>query len=205
MSVKQSNDDLRSQLKDQIDFLKSSAKDYDDGRINEAKRIAISIRVLVHDTEESQSLLMQLNKKNIVFYDTATKPIPGNLISTPILVYLYCCGAEPTRYLPRLTNSRAQKVNFDQWWNGIAIDDSRGNVLTRKTLILKMCNQDGGAHVSPKLHSGYAAISKLNSVGWKYVSPDGNEQDIMGVEKASVRQIGYEILKSLEDEFTEYF
>lgn len=205
MSFKQTNDDLRAQLKDQIDFLKSSAKDYDEGHINEAKRIATSIRILVYDKNKSPSLLTQLNKKDIQYYDTATKPIPGNLISTPILVYLYCGGAEPTRYLPRLTNSRVQKVNFDQWWNGIAIDDNRGNVLTRKDLILKMCNRDGGAHVDSELHDDYAAISKLNSVGWKSVSSEGNEQDIMGVEKASVRQIGYEILKSLADQFPEYF
>lgn len=64
-----------------------------------------------------------------------------------------------------------------------------------------MCNQDRGAHISLKLDEVYAAISKLNSVGWKFVSSEGNEQDIMGVELASVRQIGYEILKSLEDEF----
>lgn len=132
MSVKQSKNDLRSQLKNQFDFLRSSAKDYDEGRTNEAKRIATSIRVLVHDTKESTSLLTQLNRKNILFYDTAKKPIPGNLISTPILVFLYCNGAEPTKYLPLLTNSCVQKVNFDQWWNGIAIDDNKGNLLTRK-------------------------------------------------------------------------
>jgi hypothetical protein len=67
-----------------------------------------------------------------------------------------------------------------------------------------MHNQDGGAHVDPKLVDNYAALSRSNSFGWK-LGLDGKGQDSMGIEFASVRQIRYEILRSLEYEYPEYF
>ena len=61
MAFTQSDEDLRSQLKDQILFLRNSAKAYDEGDISEAKRIATVIRILIHDKGNSTSLLTQLS------------------------------------------------------------------------------------------------------------------------------------------------
>lgn len=202
----QSINELKSHLQHQIYFLRSSAKAYDEGHIIEAKRIATSIRVLVHDTEKSKSLLTLLKKKGISFYDTALKPHPGNLLSTTGLVIFQIHDGKVT-YVPRLDNSYLQprKVDFDQWWEGVVIVDKCGTQFTRSELILKMCNQDGGAHVDPKLNDKYAALARFNSVGWKFESPDGKKEDLKGIELASVRQICHEILKSLKDEVPEYF
>ena len=40
-------------LKEQIYFLQSSAKNYDNGQTIEAKRMATNIRVLVYDTDDN--------------------------------------------------------------------------------------------------------------------------------------------------------
>ena len=63
----QTKDELLEHLKNQIAFMKQSASSYDDGFEDEAKRLAVTIRILVHDTNNSTSLLTSLNKKNINF------------------------------------------------------------------------------------------------------------------------------------------
>ncbi len=49
-----------AQLEEQVAFLRHSAALFDAGADAEAKRIAVVIRVLVHDTPRSHSLLAQL-------------------------------------------------------------------------------------------------------------------------------------------------
>lgn len=82
--------------------------------------------------------------------------------------------------------------------------DNRGNKSTRKDLILTVCDKDGGAHVDAEFDEAYYALSRSNSLGWKY-QKNGVEQDFAGKpELACLRQIAYEVLKSLKDEFPEY-
>jgi hypothetical protein len=54
IKVKQTEEELKSHLKEQISFLRNSAKSYDEGQISEAKRMAGQIRILLHDSENSK-------------------------------------------------------------------------------------------------------------------------------------------------------
>lgn len=66
-----------SDLRDQFDFLETSGAGFDAGRTAEAKRLATTIRVLVHDTAASTSLLRQLGvKDDLRFVDTSVEPFP---------------------------------------------------------------------------------------------------------------------------------
>jgi len=42
-------------LNEQLDFLQASCDRFDDGHRHEAKRIALSLRVLLHDTQDSDA------------------------------------------------------------------------------------------------------------------------------------------------------
>ena len=75
----QTRDELLGQLKAQIAFMQNSASSYDNGFEDEAKRLAGVIRVLVHDTSQSTSLLSLLDKKNIKFYNSASSFNPLNI------------------------------------------------------------------------------------------------------------------------------
>jgi hypothetical protein len=57
MKVKQIQQELIEHLKEQIGFLLSSSQSFDAGYASEGKRIAVVLRVLLHDTNKSQSLL----------------------------------------------------------------------------------------------------------------------------------------------------
>ena len=209
MKVWQTEDELKSHLKEQIEFLRRSSQSYDEGFTSEGKRLAVVIRVLLHDTQNSTSLLTLLKKKNILFYDTSLDYNPHNLASTMGLIMMRI-GPNDARYVPPLDDGppmryRKAKIAFEKWWNKIVFVDTKHNKLTRKDLILAVSNKDGGAHIDSKLNKAYADLTRFDSLGWKFIK-DGIEKDFATrPELASVRQMSHEVLKSLQDEFPEYF
>src|SRR5271156_2989077 len=58
-------DDYKNHLQQQLNYIKRSAELYDEGEHDEAARIAVCLRVLLHDTKNSISLLTHMNSKNI--------------------------------------------------------------------------------------------------------------------------------------------
>ncbi|MBA7533488.1 hypothetical protein ES705_25728 [subsurface metagenome] len=82
MKVRQPKDELKSHLREQIEFLKRSSQAYNEGCTSEAKRLTVPLRVLLHDTHNSTSLLTLLKKNEILFYDTSLDYDPNNLPST---------------------------------------------------------------------------------------------------------------------------
>lgn len=213
-AYKQTSDDLEASLREQIEFLRKSCKSYDEGFEGEGKRLATCIRVLVHDTSKSTSLLRLLKKKDIYFYDTATDYSPQNLLSHFGLCQLRLerksSQLATGNYVPCLDSCfelhKIRKIKFNDWWEEIVIKDSKSNLFTRKKLVLEASNKDGGAHVDPELDLDYAALSKFNSAGGMVVSGDLKVRPfINGPELPSIRQIAYEILLTLADEYPKFF
>jgi hypothetical protein len=58
-NIKQTEEELKKQLEDQLLLLKILAECYDSGSVVVAKSIATAVRLLVHDTQFSHSLLGQ--------------------------------------------------------------------------------------------------------------------------------------------------
>src|SRR5665811_1881306 len=78
--VKINKEDLLAHLSEQIVFLTDSSIAYDLGNHFEAKRLAHSLRVLLHDKGQSKSLLGQLGLKDVRYFSTADKFDPENLV-----------------------------------------------------------------------------------------------------------------------------
>ncbi len=196
----QSREDLEQHLRDTVQALELSARAFDEGHEGESKRLAAAIRVLVHDTQSSKSLLSQLGRKNMQFYDTAL-PRPPMTIMTYNGITAMNIRPQGATYVAPLDNlppgSPAEFVSFDEWWNKVIFLDKSGRETTRKDLILAVANKDGGAHVDPVLDEKYAALSRLNSLAWQYHGPRG-EVPLQGPEKAAVRQITHEVLKTFQ-------
>ena len=65
---------------EQIRFIELSGKAFDEGFEGEAKRLGTAIRVLVHDTRNSTSLLRQLGvMPGLIMINTARAVNPDNL------------------------------------------------------------------------------------------------------------------------------
>lgn len=192
-----SQKELDVHLKEQISFLEASSNSFDAGREEEAKRPAVSIRILVHDTPISHSLLGQMGEK-LKFLDTSSDLDSNNILAHGGLISIL---TEPNqiRYAAMLDNLPTDKVkmiDFDSWWNKPVFVDKQGRKLTRQDLILTAANQDGGAHVDPSLDETYANLSRK---GLDLIVNHGKGAKILDKpERAAIRQIAHEVLKTLK-------
>ena len=198
--------DYEKDLQEQYSFIRSSCKSFDNGREEEAKRLSQVLRVLLHDKGRQISLLKQMGKKDIPFYNTAHPHNKNNQLSHFGLAQVVL-NAGPSggvaKYIAPLEKRpmpKEQWDSFDTWWNEVVIDDKK-NQFSRMNLVLNVCDTDGGAHIDPTLDTGYFNLSRKNSMNW-FIYSDGEEKDFpAGSELASIRQIAYEMTRTLEREF----
>jgi len=201
MKIKQSKDELLAHLGDHLMFLKSSSAAFDAGHIGEAKRLAVTMRVLFHDTNNSKSLLGLLKmKEGTGYYDTGFDLNKKNISSHLGLVGTKHSPGKSTYYafLDHKVSGQPRKfVFFPKWWSKTVIKDNNKNSFSRRALILALANKDGGAHVDPSLDQAYSDLSRKNSVGISF-SDGESMQPLKDVEAHSVRQIAYEVEVSIE-------
>jgi hypothetical protein len=183
-------------------FLDSSAHAFDNGYEAEAKRLAVTLRVLLHDTKQSHSLLSLLKvKEKMQFTDTAEPINPANLLPTPGLVMMKFVVGEESSYVAPLDMLSPPRINppadFTPWWNNDVTKDKDGNLWSRKSFVLTLANNEGGAHVDPALNQKYEALVRDNGLGWQATTPDGTQPFLGSPAAAAVRQITYEVLDTL--------
>jgi hypothetical protein len=213
--------DLREKLSEQLGFLRASMAGYDAGSIAEAKRLATSIRVLVHDAQApapsgkskrklSISLLTLLGIKNYPWLDTS---IGRHSFHNTGFMHLVAVSAQG-RYVPFLDRPDVPDrfISFPRWWRGVVLFDGRDDLeLTREKAVLGAANQDGGAHVDPELNETYARFLNDNPFSLYRGHGDGAfrfggrppppEDGLTGAIHASIRQIAHEVLRTLEHDF----
>jgi hypothetical protein len=211
MGYKLSQDELTQQLAEQVAIMRRTAQAFDEGHEYEAKQLAARIRLLVHDTRSSHSLLGQLGLKDRMrFEDSTLRPLnlpPGAIVlhSGITITQMRLGGsnagvafAAPLDNLP--PERMGPPVEFEQWWEPVILTDQEGNEFSRRSFVLALANQDGGAHVDPELRPGYAALVKENSLGRSGAGPGQAPQPLLNIALASVRQIAHELLRTLERE-----
>lgn len=187
--------DFRAHLERQLSFLWRSCDAYDHGHIDEAVRIATVIRVLLHDTPSSTSLLKHLDALHILLSSSVSPPHPR-------AVFMVGMGSMKTNNTgtKRVLNtdlSSLQPMTITDWWSEVVY--IYGSVhATRKSLVLGAANKDGGAHVDPKLNSEYEALMLTGLRGWFHYSPnnDGRFEPVMNEHLLYIRQMGFELLNS---------
>jgi hypothetical protein len=195
----QSPAEIDRHLQEQIAFLDKSRAAYDSGDETEAKRLASSVRLLVHDTSHSTSLLRSAGLKGIRFLDSADDILPRNHAPSFGLVVMRL-GPGWNRYCAPLRQTRAKPVwfvKFHEWWDRVVIHIPDQFSLTRRDLVLTMANQDGGAHVDTEIDEDYYRLTRENALGITIPTPVGGAP-LSDIETASVRQIAEELRASLE-------
>jgi hypothetical protein len=205
MKTERTQDELLNHLDESLKFLKASSDSFDSGFPGEAKRLAVIVRTLIHDTGASHSLLGLLKiKDDMEFYNTAIPYDKTNLAPYHGLVKLFM-GSKGGNYVPLLSEKEGLSghpnnyISFEVWWNEVVIDDKQSNSYTRRGLMDLLANKEGGAHVDSKIDTNYKELN--NQMGWKQVIVvDGKEVEspFSDVELYSMRQIAYELLISIE-------
>jgi hypothetical protein len=208
--MKQLKTELEKQLKEQIGFLITSCKLYDDGQHAEAKRLANTLRILLHEKGRTRSLLGQLSLRDIPWVDTADLSDPENLVSHFGLFSIQFNG--PSGCTPWLSpkgtpTEKLKKSKFNEWWlNHVvtAVNSVEKRYFSRKKLILNVTETDGGAHVDSELDKEYAELSKKNILGFTAIK-GGKRYPMLNPELPCLRQIAHEVLLTLQEKLPNFF
>jgi len=192
--------ELERELREQVTLLEHACTSFDSGLEAIGKHIALSLRVLLHHTHSSRSLLEQLNLRGGFFYESAGALNPKNLITECNLVMLRI-GPDGGSYQPLVAAGDPpfppRLVPFSDWWNAPVLKDIKGRFLNRRELVCNVADTDGGAHVDPELDEVYMDLSRNNSLGWVFESNSITEPMKGRPELACVRQIAHELLLTL--------
>lgn len=201
-----SNQELLDQLNEQLEFLRKSCESFDEGNHSEAKRIAIAIRVILHDGNNSVSILKQLGiKDSIEFLDSIPKINPNNLLpSSDFLKIRVDSGS--ISYSPILNNSPffdvKRRFKFGIW-NSEPIYKNNSLLWSRADFILKLANKEGGAHFDPKPDANYKSIVEEGKNRWTLNrnTSSNTQSEALNPEEnivfVALRQIGFEVLETL--------
>lgn len=150
-------------LKEQYGFLKRSIEAVMQGNLDEALRIATTIRVLVHETRNSIPLLKQVDPNylqlTILGVPPPVPPKPGDYPPSYIGVLVRVksqTGLQPIVDFDGYP--RIQLNTLEDWWNQVILifsDAGQKIAFTRQQIILTLANKEGGAHVDTTLPSAY--------------------------------------------------
>jgi hypothetical protein len=180
--------EFREQLFNQLYYIDTSAKAFDDGNHHEAARLATTIRVLLHEPKNNGSSLLKLLKikDTLRFVDTglyrdrldaalAKRYNKDNLVVAGIRrgeaglveersagggTYGWFAPLREKRFHPDSPHADALLTPqpFDFWWTTPLVEASDGRLFSREELVRIMADQDGGAHVDPSLNRDYHAL-----------------------------------------------
>lgn len=182
----------------QLEFLRRSCELYDAGHLNEAIRLAVGIRILIHDTKISESLLQQMGVgvKEQVKLATSfgfSETLPKNFQPTSIFPVFANSAAGGTT-VPFPLPSPPILMTVKEWWEETVW--MQETTLTRGKIILDTANKEGGAHVQAKapatiqdLRRGLSKVSSVKINGVEVGTPE-NYHFIL------IRQFVHELLQS---------
>ena len=189
--------DLKEQLRNQIYFISTSCNAYDQDQVIEAVRIAVSLRILFHDTRNQTSLLTQLGAGKLRILSDVSR-IEPNAVFFSGMGRIKLSGTAAT-IEPALGNAFTKLLmSREDWWQQIVA--LVGSVkVSRKDIVLGAANKEGGAHVDPKMGENY---KKLRQGLWRVVYHQGGKtvgsEPIPKTQLVCLRQMGHEILNSPE-------
>jgi hypothetical protein len=187
---------LADHLRRQLEYLRRSCELYDAGHLDEAVRLAVVIRVLIHDTEKSKSLLRQMRVKEQVRLATSfglSERLPQNF--QPILVLpVLASSSESGTSAPFPLPVPPILMAVNEWWEEIVWKDK--STLTRKEIVLGTANKEGGAHVQAaapatiqELRQGLSQVISVKINGVEVGTPENHHLIL-------IRQFAHELLNS---------
>lgn len=202
---KRSPDEVRAAFQVQHKALVASSNAYDSGDLWEALRLATTVHTLVHDGgKNNRSLLSQMGVRASMRFLAAGHDISESrnaLPDTPLVLMRISSGGDAC-YVPRLDDmppAGPRWLQFGKWWEQDLIFRSGDGThrLTRKKLVFALRNQEGGSHFDAELNDPNY-IEMAHGKTWTVVRSDGMQGELRQVELATMRQVAWELLASME-------
>lgn len=196
--IPRTKDELFSELQTQIRFLQNECEQYDSGYLEYSKRIALTLRILLHNTRCSNSLLHQIESTFVYncpdFIDISTTHGSLSGEGNTDFVRSSMCAYELNHDIdspPVLTpkpiifraNERYPRRAFKTWWEDLHITLINKNLfLSRKDVVTLVADQDGGAHVDSEVDERLLLLSR------NYANPLKIQIPIEGTMKIYIAQ-----------------
>lgn len=218
---RRSQDELQQELHEQAAALRASAAGYDSGHLWEAKRLATTAYVLLHDGGRNcRSLLGQLGLKGPMM--STANDDPGALLPLAVIEVDVKAGGAGMTFKPFLEmhSTKRRTLPFSRWYEEPVFENGRLN-LTRKNLICTFRSQVGGSHADAVITDESFQWLRTNSPIHVKTAPAGAARDADGNEIecpselegifadfdgavpnghfASMRQIAWEIDQKLQE------
>ena len=212
--------ELLSDLLVQLKFLRQECLHYDAGDWSYGAQIATKLRLSLHQTKYSDSLLAQITKRfafscpDFLSLSTVRGELPNkgrtDFVRSPLIQYQMIHQPEvppvlTVQPLSLESGKRYTRRAFKTWWDGIDILlIDRQHFLSRKGVVCLLANQEGGAHVQPGMDEKAALLRRraANSLQIAAPLPDGQTRiytaEIDQVLAAVVRTIAAETLYTFE-------
>jgi hypothetical protein len=195
--------DFRPDLQKQLEFIERSCLAYDAGAYAEAVRIATAIRILVHDTGHSTSLLRHLGVRATIQLLSSCDPSPDRFPNKPsgyTDIFEFCLGTlvsdgtstwHEARFRP---DQRIFPMSVEAWWQQVVWRLNPETAISRKALVLAAANKDGGAHVDAELSGEYEQLAAGPFRGFFQVV--SSDPSVSRMHLQSLRILGEEVLRS---------
>ena len=201
-AARRARPDLLVKLAVQRDLLGHLTSGFDEGKVALALPLAVVVRVLLHDTNKSASLLGQLQLKDrLKFEDTAQHIDPNNLLPTNfgLTVARMTAGVGGGWEAALATRPPVPPVPFGAWWKTPILRDANRRTWSRWQIISQVANKEGGAHLDPEVDLEVLDLEERNSMGLTFTDPTvGNGVPFEnGPLLPSVRQIAFEVDRTL--------
>jgi hypothetical protein len=201
---KRSKEELLTSLQVQLKAIDASCRAYDDGDKWEAIRLANSAYILLHDGgKKVRSILTQLGIRAPIRFVASGHPNhPGNKVRELTLLMIQI-GPEGAKHIPRLDQGPTppRLVQFHTWWENEKIyRDPDGFFLNRRRLVWALRDQEGGAHLDAEVTDpAYIRLSRDRRRAFVAIE-NGNERPMMEAELATMRQVAWELQRTLTDD-----
>jgi len=196
---------LRDKLEEQRHLLRKSIKEFATGDLAEGVRIAIAVRVLVHETGNSKPLLKQLTS-NYLELNILDRPSPRGgqsppgtqgvvIMSVPISVKITNDGV----FLNPDLDVEAYESSFlGKWWTRPSLRLPGLGGFSRCEIVLGLADKEGGAHVDVNLPERYQQLlaSKQFQIGW-----GKDDVSSLNLSRFMTAQAGVELLDCLNRTF----
>lgn len=196
---------LRTKLEEQRGFLRKSIKEFASGDLAEAVRLAMTIRVLVHETGSCTPLLKQLTANYLQLEILDAKPEkeeklpPGIKKATLMTVPIGIVITDGALFLNSdlALQSRAPSI-LGKWWTRQSLILPGPGGFSRMEIVLGLANKEGGAHVDINISTKYRQL--LASEQLK-IGINGQSVTALNLSRYMTAQSAVELLDCLDRNF----
>ena len=213
MSVKKESNYIFKKLRSSYKFLYDLLQQVDKLSLDDEQRemiavaIAAQLRTLLYDSGRNKSVLSQLGMKDRLYFmptcaygqiDMAANLVPSySLVDCHITSGGFYVCHKKLEHFSHLLN-----VFFNYWWNEIVVD-TKGDKpvrLSRKRIVLTLCDKEGGAHLDPDFTDEYFEVNY--NFGFKYINKNGEECALKNnVFAETTIAIAFELLNAISTYF----